>query len=118
MPSDSSDVSQSIRPLRVELGEILAVQFDEAGPPTYNAAWRPENAQEAVMSVCSSLITIVDREGSQVVQFSHFSVKEYLTSDRLAKAEECLSYYHILLEPAHTILAHAILSVLLPPQTR
>ena len=104
----------SIRPLCVEeLGEILAVQFDEAGPPTYNAAWRPENAQEAVMSVCSSLITIVDREGSQVVQFSHFSVKEYLTSDRLAKAEECLSYYHILLEPAHTILAHAGLSVLL-----
>ena len=65
------------------------------------------------MSVCSSLITIVDREGSQVVQFSHFSVKEFLTSGRLATAEERLSYYHILLEPAHTILAHASLSVLL-----
>ena len=36
MPSDSSDVSQSIRPLRVELGEILAVQFDEAGPPLHS----------------------------------------------------------------------------------
>jgi hypothetical protein len=104
----------SIRPLRVEeLADILAVQFDEAGPPTFNAAWRPENAQEAVMSVCSSLVTIVDRGDSQVVQFSHFSVKEFLTSERLATAEERLSYYHILLEPAHTILAYVGLSVLL-----
>jgi Ankyrin repeats (3 copies) len=65
------------------------------------------------MSVCTSLISIVDREDHQVVQFSHFSVKEYLTSDRLAAAEERLSYYHILSEPAHTILAHASLSTLL-----
>jgi hypothetical protein len=89
------------------------IQFDEAAPPTFNAAWRPENAEEAVMSACSSLIAIVDREGSQVVQFSHYSVKEFLTSERLATAEERLSYYHILPEPAHTILAHACLSVLL-----
>jgi hypothetical protein len=39
----------SIRPLRVdELAEVLAVQFDEVAPPTFNAAWRPENAEEAV----------------------------------------------------------------------
>ena len=107
-------ITVSIRPLHVEeLAEILAVRFEEARPPTFNAAWRPENAEEAVISACSSLITIVDREGSQVVQFSHFSVKEFLTSGRLATAEERLSYYHILLEPAHTILAHASLSVLL-----
>ena len=104
----------SIRPLRVEeLAEVLAVQFDEAAVPTFNAAWRPENPEEAVMSVCSSLIAIVDRGGYQVVQFSHFSVKEFLTSERLATADEHLSYYHILPEPAHTILAHAGLSVLL-----
>jgi hypothetical protein len=36
-----------------------------------------------------------------------------LTSERLATAEERLSYYHILPEPAHIILAHASLSVLL-----
>src|SRR5580698_4952342 len=75
----------SIRPLRVdELGEILAIQFDEVAIPTFNAAWRPENAEEAVISACSSLITIVDKGGRQVVQFSHFSVKEYLTSERLS----------------------------------
>ena len=63
----------SIRPLRVEeLAEILAVRFDEAALPTFNAAWRPENAEEAVMSACSSLIAVVDRGGHQVVQFSHY----------------------------------------------
>jgi hypothetical protein len=73
--------------------------------------WCPENIGGTVMSVCSSLIAIVDRGNNQVVQLSHFSVKEYLTSERLARAER-LSYYHTLPE-LHTILAHAGLSVLL-----
>jgi hypothetical protein len=107
-------ITVSIRPLRVEeLAEVLAVQFDKAAPPTFNTDWRPGNSEEAVMSACSSLIAIVDREGGQIVQFSHFSVKEYFTSERLATAEERLSYFHILPEPAHTSLAHASLSVLL-----
>jgi hypothetical protein len=65
------------------------------------------------MSLCSRLITIVDRGGHQIVQFFHFSVKKYLTSERLAAAEERLSYYHILSEPAHATLAHISLSVLI-----
>ena len=47
------------------------------------------------------------------MQFSHFSVKEFLTSDRLAVAAEDISFYHIAPTPAHTILAQACLSVLL-----
>jgi hypothetical protein len=50
------------------------------------------------------------------VQFSHFSVKEFLTSPRLAAASEEASNYHIDLEPAHTILAQACLGVLLQIQ--
>ena len=104
----------SIRPLRVEeLADILAIQFDEAPYPTFNAARCPEDTEEAVMSACSSLVAVVEEGGHRAVQFSHFSVKEYLTSERLSTAEERLSYYHILPEPAHTILAHACLSVLL-----
>ena len=104
----------SIRPLRVEeLAEIFAVRFGATATPIFNPDWRPENTEEAVMSACSSLIAVVDRAGHQIVQFSHFSVKEFLTSERLAMAEERLSYFHILPEPAHTILAHACLSVLL-----
>src|SRR6266851_1475444 len=104
----------AIRPLCIEeLAEIFAVRFDKAMTPTSNPDWRPVDANEAVLSACSSLISVVDVAGSQIVQFSHFSVKEFLTSERLAKSETPLSCYHILPEPAHTILAHASLSVLL-----
>jgi len=93
----------SIRPLRVkELAEILAIQLDEEALPTFNTDWRPSYAEETIMSVCSSLTAIVDREVNKVVQFSHFSVKEYLTSERLTVAEERLSYYHILPKPARS----------------
>src|SRR6266849_11026371 len=82
-------LSESIRPLRIEeLGEILAVQFDGTATPSFNENLRPPDAEEAVMRACTSLITIVNREGQQIVQFSHFSVKEFLTSERLAAAEE------------------------------
>jgi hypothetical protein len=50
------------------------------------------------------------------VQFSHFSVKEFLTSPRLAIASGEVLNYHIDLEPAHTILAQACLGVLLQIQ--
>ena len=107
-------LAESIRPLRAEeLAEILAIQFDTGPVPNYDVNWRPENPEEAILSACSSLITIVDMDSSRVVQFSHFSVKEYLTSKRLADAGEHLSQYHILSHSAHTILAQASLSVLL-----
>ena len=107
----------AIRPLRVEeLAEVLAADFDAArreGIPKLNPNWRWVDQQQAVLSTCSSLIAIVDDGDFQVVQFSHFSVKEYLTSDRLADADGDVSRYHIFPESAHTILAHACLGVLL-----
>jgi hypothetical protein len=83
------------------------------GRSTFDPDLRPVDAEEAVLSACSSLISIVNVDGSQVVQFSHFSVKEFLISDRLATADEYLSYYHILPEPAHITLARSSLTVLL-----
>jgi ankyrin repeat protein len=47
------------------------------------------------------------------VQFSHFSVKEYLTSPRLARSHEDVSRFHIDLDAAHTIMAQACLGTLL-----
>jgi hypothetical protein len=52
------------------------------------------------------------------VQFSHFSVKEFLTSPRLGGPDRDISRYHIYLEPAHTIMAQACLSVLLQSDPR
>jgi len=107
-------LSISIRPLHVEeLADVLAIQFDARARPNYKVNWRPENSEEAVIFACSSLITIVDQDGSRVVQFSHYSVKEYLTSERLANAEKHLSHYHILPRSAHMVIAQASLSVLL-----
>ena len=158
----------AVRPLRVaELAEVLAVDFGMAsggGTSILNTDWRWEDQQEAVLSTCSSLISVVDEQadvlstrsgsisvvdeqadilsirsgsipvvdeqadvlstrsslipvvdehGGQVVQFSHFSVKEYLTSSRIAGSSGDVSRFHIFLEPAHTILAKACLGVLM-----
>jgi len=106
----------AVRPLRVEeLAEVLAFDFDAEGTPKLNPAWRWEDQEEAVMSTCSSLVIVVkgDSEDSRMVQFAHFSVKEYLMSSRLAELSRDVSRYHILLEPAQTILAKACLGVLL-----
>ncbi|KAI9439161.1 hypothetical protein H4582DRAFT_1877688, partial [Lactarius indigo] len=103
------------RPLRVEeLAEILALDFDGAkeGIPELKEDWRGEDQQETVLSTCSSLISVVDDGGHRVVQFSHFSVKEFLTSVRLAGSSVDVSYFHISLEPAHTVIVKACLGVL------
>jgi ankyrin repeat protein len=107
----------ALRPLHVEeLAEVLAIDFDapaHGGVPQLNPKWRWADQHQAILSTCSSLIAIVDDGVSKVVQFSHFSVKEYLTSDRLARTSGDVSRYHIVLDPAHTILAQACLGVLL-----
>ena len=105
----------AIRPLRVEeLAEVLAIDFDDAeGIPKLNPSWRWEDRERALLTSCSSLIAIINTGDSRVVQFSHFSVKEYLTSARLATSSQDVSNYHITLKPAHTILAQACVSVLL-----
>ena len=109
----------AIRPLSVaELAELLAFEFDatKEGIPKLNADWRWEDHEQAVLSTCSSLITIVpadhDRK-SPTVQFSHFSVKEFLMSDRLSTLSKDISRYRIVLEDANTLIASACLGVLL-----
>jgi ankyrin repeat protein len=104
------------RPLFVaELAELLAFDFKEAkgGIPKLNSNWRWEDHEQAVLSTCSSLVTVVPNGGSPIVQFSHFSVKEFLMSDRLATSRRDISQYHISLLDAQALLAQACLAVLL-----
>ncbi|KAH9031156.1 hypothetical protein EDB85DRAFT_1385129 [Lactarius pseudohatsudake] len=106
----------AIRPLRVEeLAELLAYDFDAAedGIPKVDPNWRWKDHERAVLSTCSSLIAVVGDRGSRVVQFSHFSVKEFLTSDRLATSGGDAAQYRISLGLAHTLLAQACLGTLL-----
>ena len=123
----------AVRPLRVaELAEVFAVDLDDAeGVPRLNVDWRWEDQDQALLIACSSLISIVEpidddsdvepsvndsvveSSDSRVVQFSHFSVKEFLTSSRLAAASAEVSPYRINLKHAHTILAQVCLGALL-----
>ena len=60
-----------------------------------------------VLSMCLTLVLIVYAGGSPVVQFLHFSVKEYLTSSWML--EGCVLRYHIPLEPVHVVVTKACL---------
>src|ERR1700761_3172576 len=106
----------AIRPLRVEeLAEILALDFDGAKKeiPVLNEGLRWKEQKEAVLSTCSGLIAVVDDGSQHVVQFSHFSVEEYLASDRLATSNADISHFHILPKMAHTVILKACLGILL-----
>jgi ankyrin repeat protein len=107
----------SARPLYVqEVAEVFSIQISEeaTGIPEFNARWREKDPELAVLSTCSSLVAVVKVYGEQVVQFSHFSVQEFLTSNRLRdQSSTRLSQYHVLSRPAHTFFARACLSVLL-----
>jgi hypothetical protein len=106
------------RPLRVEeLAEVLALDVDTGGIPRFNTKWRWEDHEAAVLSTCSSLVSVINHEGSRVVQFCHFSAKEFLMSDRLSSTED-ISRFHISHEPSHVTLAQACLGVLLSVDDR
>jgi len=98
-----------------EVAEILALDFENTGDgiPKLRETWRWKDHQEAVLYTCSSLIAVVDHGSHRVVQFSHFSVKEFLTSNRLATASADISRFYISPEPAHTVIVKVCLGILL-----
>jgi ankyrin repeat protein len=105
----------AIQPLRVEdLAEISAVEFDLDEAPNLVEGWRPDNPEDAVLSACSTLIGVIEDNGSKYFQFAHFSVKEFLISHRLQTSDvQNIRQYHISLDAAHIVLAQACLAVLL-----
>src|SRR5258708_4251558 len=99
-------------PLHVEeLAEFLAFESEEGGSLTFQEVRRSEDSRDTVLKTCSSLIAVVDVEGEPHIQFSPFSVQEYLTSTRITEGR--VSRYSIPLEPAHLFVTHACLSFLL-----
>ena len=118
-------VAVASRPLRVEeLADLLAFDFKPGPIPKFNEGWRQEDPVDVVLSTCSSLLATVDdhhfsqedrqRYSGKFIQFSHFSVKEYLMSTRLAEAADIIPRrYHISLTVAHTLVAQACLGILL-----
>jgi hypothetical protein len=98
-------VAMVSRPLRVEeLAEILAFDFKTGPIPKYREDWQLEDPVEAVLSTCSTLFALVNVDDSPVIQFSHFSVKEFLMSSCFAEKDNTIScHYHISPIPAHTL---------------
>jgi len=101
-------------PLQVEeLAEVLAFDFDVGPIPKFNETWRLQNPVQAVLSTCSTLLSVVNVGNSLVVQFAHFTVKEFLTSDHLAKKDNAFSHYCTSMTDTHTLIAQACLGILL-----
>ena len=112
-------VTVASRPLRVEeVAEIFAFDFKSGAIPEFHEGWRLKNPVEAVLSTCSTLLSIVNVKTSlksyRVVQFAHFTVKEFLTSTRFATKHDNISRrYHISMSPAHSFITKACLGMLL-----
>ena len=102
------------RPLRVEeLAEFLAFDFNAGTIPAFRPSWRPVDPLDALLSTCSSLLAVENVEDSEVIQFSHFSVKEFLTSARLGSTRDRISRYYVSMTLAHTFVAQGCLGILL-----
>ena len=109
-------LAMAFRPLRVdELAQILTFDPDgiEGEVAMLDVNSPLEDQEQELLSACPSLITVVDSLGSRVVQFTHFSVKEFLMSRRLSASSEDISHYHILPDVAHTTIVQTSLGVLL-----
>jgi len=59
-----------------ELANLLAIDFKVGPIPKYREDWGVKNPLKAVLFMCSALLSVVDVNNSQVLQFSHYSVRE------------------------------------------
>jgi hypothetical protein len=71
----------SERPFSVkEIVDVIAVNTE--GDPYFDPSDTMPDHQE-ISRYCSSLVVVVSTESDKVLQLAHFSVKEYLTSNRV-----------------------------------
>ncbi len=106
-------VAVASRPLRVEeLREISAFEFTSRSIPTYHEDRRWE--VDALLSMCSDLLSIAEVDGSRIIQFFRSSMKEYLTSPHISDPSDTTSpLYDVDITSAHTRAAQACLGILL-----
>ena len=94
-----------------ELADFLAFDFTTGPIPKFRGNRCQEDPIKEVLSTCSTLLSLVDVDGSPVIQLSHLSVKEFLTSSRFA--DNISPHYQISMAAAHALVAQACLGVLL-----
>ena len=98
---------------------MLATRFDGQIPELHRNE-RPIKPEDDVLLAGSTLITTIkpgvhdNDNDTRVVQFSHYSVLEFLTSERLARSQKGdLSQYYISPESSHITLAQNCIGTLL-----
>jgi hypothetical protein len=111
-------VAVASRPLRVkELADFLAFDINGGPIPKFREDWDLEDPLQAVLSTCSTLISLVnadDSDDSPFIHFSHPSVQEFLTSTRLAETCNTITRrYYVSMMPSHALVAQACLGMLL-----
>src|SRR4051794_24478024 len=106
----------SARPLSVdEVAEIVAIDVERK--PAFDREEVLEDPLEA-LNICSSLVTITTEKGGrrqgsvrQVVGLAHYSVKEYLLSNRIRKGPA--AHYGMQDTACHDAIAQGCLGYLL-----
>jgi ankyrin repeat protein len=100
----------STRPLRIEeLAEVVVVNMKE--DPRFKVENRYKDPR-GVLKICSSLVTLsTETKTRTVVELAHFSVKEYLVSERIQNGEA--KKYIIEQIPAHISITEVSLGYLL-----
>ncbi|KAJ7691803.1 hypothetical protein B0H17DRAFT_1200919 [Mycena rosella] len=122
IPSTSKPIARRIfhiiaftqRTLSVEeLGEVFAVDFNtDPSCPRHKLEYRERDPAKQLLRICSSLIRIVPaRRNIAIVEFSHFTVDEYLRS--AGHVISTPEIYRLDAELAHTTLAQMCLSCIL-----
>jgi ankyrin repeat protein len=109
----------SARPLYVEeIAEVVAI--DVARDPAFDRDEVLEDPLEA-LNICSSLVTITTngeggRSGSvrQIVALAHYSVQEYLVSDRIKQGQA--KQYSMIEVECHNVIAEGSLKYLMQLQ--
>ncbi|KAJ7833691.1 ankyrin repeat-containing domain protein [Mycena olivaceomarginata] len=100
----------SFRSLHVEeLAQVLAIRFTSDASATFEEDFVEADPAVAVSRVCLSLVHITP---VGIVQFAHFSVKEFFLSERV-QSMPSMSLFRIEAETAHTIIAATCLAYLL-----
>ncbi|KAJ6572468.1 hypothetical protein DFH09DRAFT_1312757 [Mycena vulgaris] len=100
----------SFRPLHVaELAQVLAINFMDDARATFEEDYIEPDPREAISRVCLSLVHITP---DGIVQFTHFSVKEFFVSERI-QSMPSISLFRIEAGMAHTIIAASCLAYLL-----
>ena len=108
-------LTYSARPLRLqEVAEVIAIDHNEN--PRFDPEIRLPEPQD-ILTICSSLISLelesadLDDNKDKVLRLAHFSVKEYLVSDRILQGEA--KQYSIQEMDAHISIQNDCLAYLL-----